>query len=104
MFLAGQSRPRARLHADLHGIARRCHRARHAQARPEEAQQEYESLGIGVDPKSLQIQFLTAVDTQGGKSTFAFTNLKENVGLADKDFEFQIPRGVDVVQCVPVLQ
>jgi outer membrane lipoprotein carrier protein len=64
---------------------------------PKKHSEEYESLGVGVDPKSLQIQFLTAVDTQGGRSSFAFSNLKENRGLADKDFEFHIPRGVDVV-------
>ena len=64
---------------------------------PKRKSAEYESIGIGVDPKTLQIQFLTAVDTQGGRSSFAFTNLKENRGLADKQFEFRIPRGVDVV-------
>jgi len=64
---------------------------------PKKTNAEYESIGIGVDPKSLQIQFLTAVDTQGGRSSFAFTNLKENQGLSDKQFEFRIPRGVDVV-------
>ena len=64
---------------------------------PKKASAEYESIGIGVDPKTLQIQFLTAVDTQGGRSSFAFTNLKENRGLSDKQFEFRIPHGVDVV-------
>ena len=64
---------------------------------PKKADSEFESLGIGVDPKTLQIQFLTAVDKQGGRSSFTFTNLKENRGLSDKDFEFRIPRGVDVV-------
>lgn len=64
---------------------------------PKQADSEYESLGIGVDPKTFQIQFLTAVDKQGGRSSFTFSNLKENRGLSDKDFEFRIPRGVDVV-------
>ena len=64
---------------------------------PKKPSSEYESLGIGIDPKTLQIQFLTAVDTQGGRSSFTFANLKENRGLTDKDFEFRIPRGVDVV-------
>ena len=64
---------------------------------PKKPNTEYESIGIGVDPKSLQIQFLTAVDTQGGRSSFSFSNLKENQGLADKQFEFRVPRGVDVV-------
>ena len=64
---------------------------------PRNRDSEFESLGIGVDPTSLQIQYLTAVDKQGGRSTFSFTNLKENRGLSDKDFEFRIPRGADVV-------
>lgn len=64
---------------------------------PKKAGSEFESLGIGVDPKTLQIQFLTAVDRQGGRSSFTFSNLKENRGLSDKQFEFRIPRGVDVV-------
>lgn len=64
---------------------------------PKRAESEFESLGIGLDPKTLQIQFLTAVDKQGGRSSFTFTNLKENRGLSDKDFVFRIPRGVDVV-------
>lgn len=64
---------------------------------PRKRSAEYESIGIGADPKTLQIQFITAVDTQGGRSSFTFTNLKENQGLSDKQFEFRIPRGVDVV-------
>ena len=64
---------------------------------PRKKSEEYESIGIGIDPKTLQIQFLTAVDMQGGRSSFTFTNLKENRGLADKQFEFRIPRGVEVV-------
>jgi outer membrane lipoprotein carrier protein len=64
---------------------------------PKKADPDYEWLGIGIDPKTSQIQYLVAADRQGGKSSFVFSNLKENRGLADKDFEFRIPRGVDVV-------
>ncbi len=64
---------------------------------PRKPHGDYDSLGIGIDPKTLQIQFLTALDKQGGRSSFSFSNLKENRGLSDKDFEFRIPRGVDVV-------
>lgn len=64
---------------------------------PRKEHQDFDSIGIGVDPKTLQIQYLTALDKQGGRSSFAFSNLKENRGLSDKDFEFRIPRGVDVV-------
>jgi outer membrane lipoprotein carrier protein len=64
---------------------------------PKKADPDYEWVGLGIDPKTAQIQYLVAADRQGGKSSFAFSNLKENRGLSDKDFEFRIPRGVDVV-------
>ena len=64
---------------------------------PRKPHADYDSLGIGIDPKTYQIQFLTALDKQGGRSSFSFSNLKENRGLSDKDFEFRLPRGVDVV-------
>ena len=64
---------------------------------PKTRQPDYDWLVVAADPKSLAIVGLVTVDAQGGKSSFSFTNLKENVGLADKDFAFKIPRGVDVV-------
>jgi len=65
---------------------------------PKSAQRDYDWLILAVDPLSLAIRGLVTVDAQGGKSSFSFTNLKENVRLADKAFAFKIPRGVDVVQ------
>jgi outer membrane lipoprotein carrier protein len=64
---------------------------------PKARQQDYDWLILVVDPGTLAIRGLQTVDGQGGKSSFSFANLKENVGLADKDFAFKIPRGVDVV-------
>lgn len=64
---------------------------------PRKEDPEYESLTLGVDPRTFQIRLLTAADRQGGRSTFTFSNLKENRGLSDKMFEFRIPRGVDVI-------
>lgn len=58
---------------------------------------EVEWLLLGVDPKTLQIVQLAATDRQGGRSSFTFSNLKENRNLSDKLFEFQVPRGVDVI-------
>ena len=65
---------------------------------PKARQAEYDWLMLVVDPATLAIRGLVTVDGQGGKSTFSFTNLKENVGLADKDFAFKMPRGVDVIR------
>jgi len=64
---------------------------------PKARQTDYDWLLLVVDPGTLAIRGLQTVDGQGGKSSFSFANLKENVGLADKDFAFKIPRGVDVV-------
>jgi outer membrane lipoprotein carrier protein len=64
---------------------------------PKARQREYEWLVLVVDPASLAIRGLVTTDAQGGKSSFSFTNLKENVGLTDKEFAFKIPRGVDVI-------
>jgi len=64
---------------------------------PKAKQRDYDWLVLVLDPASLAIRGLVTVDAQGGKSSFTFTNLKENIGLADKEFAFTIPRGVDVV-------
>jgi outer membrane lipoprotein carrier protein len=64
---------------------------------PRKNEPEYESLVLVVDRKTLQIRSLSTSDRQGGRSTFTFSNLRENVGISDKEFTFRIPRGVDVI-------
>jgi outer membrane lipoprotein carrier protein len=64
---------------------------------PRQRQRDYDWLLLVVDPKTLQIRGLTAADQQGGRSTFTFTNYRENTGVPDKVFEFKIPRGTDVI-------
>lgn len=58
---------------------------------------DFEWLAIAVDPVTFQIRQLVALDRQGGRSSFTFTNLKENQRPPDTLFEFRIPKGVDVV-------
>ena len=64
---------------------------------PRTPQPDYDWLVLLVEPGTLKLRGLVTSDAQGGTSTFSFTNLKENVGLADKDFAFRMPRGVDVI-------
>ena len=64
---------------------------------PKTRQRDYDWLTLIVDPATLSIRGLVTVDGQGGTASFSFTNMKENVGLSDKEFAFKIPRGVDVV-------
>ena len=64
---------------------------------PKRTEPEFEHLIVTLDPQTLQIRALTTRDHQGGESTLAFANMKENRGLSDKEFVFQVPRGVSVV-------
>jgi outer membrane lipoprotein carrier protein len=68
---------------------------------PKSPQRDYDWLIVDVAPDTLALRGLVTVDAQGGQSSFSFTNLKENPGLADKEFAFAIPRGVDVVSDSP---
>jgi outer membrane lipoprotein carrier protein len=64
---------------------------------PKTTQQEYDWVILVVGPERLDLRGMVTSDAQGGTSSLSFENLKENVGLADKDFAFTIPRNVDVV-------
>jgi outer membrane lipoprotein carrier protein len=64
---------------------------------PKTRQAEYDWLEITADRDSFRIVGLTAADAQGGTSSFTFSNFKENAGLADKMFQFSIPRGTEVI-------
>ena len=68
---------------------------------PKQKQNDYDWLVLGVDAKTMQIRSLTAADQQGGRSTFQFSNYRENTGLADSVFRFTIPKGTDVITAGP---
>ena len=68
---------------------------------PKSPQRDYDWLIVEMAPDSLELRGLVTVDAQGGQSSFSFANLKENTGVADKEFTFTIPRGVDVVTDSP---
>jgi outer membrane lipoprotein-sorting protein len=53
-------------------------------------------LTLVIEPKSLNLQMLITIDAQGGRSAFTFSNLKENIGVPDSQFVFQMPKNVDV--------
>lgn len=64
---------------------------------PKTLQPDYDWLLLLVDPSSLALRGLVTADPQGGTSSLSFSNLLDNVGLSDKEFVFNMPRGVDVV-------
>jgi outer membrane lipoprotein carrier protein len=64
---------------------------------PKVPQQDYDWLILALDPATLALRGLVTGDSQGGTSSFTFSNLKENVGVTDRSFAFNAPRGVDVI-------
>jgi outer membrane lipoprotein carrier protein len=68
---------------------------------PTRGDPDYDSLILVVDGSTLSWRMLVATDRQGGRSTFTFSNVRENVGLSDREFNFSIPRGVDVTTDTP---
>jgi outer membrane lipoprotein carrier protein len=64
---------------------------------PRRREPEFDWLTLVLEPDSLKLSMMITVDAQGGRSVFSFKNLKENVGLADNEFVFKMPRGVDVI-------
>ncbi|MAG71864.1 MAG: outer membrane lipoprotein carrier protein LolA [Acidobacteria bacterium] len=65
---------------------------------PRSSAPEYEALTLVVDRDGLALQQLISNDRQGGTSTFRFSNLRENIGIADSRFAFTIPADVEVIR------
>lgn len=64
---------------------------------PLKRQQDFATLTLAVDRATLAIRGMTTVDAQGGTFILRFTNLRENVGLTDREFLFTFPRGTHVI-------
>ena len=95
LFLAGRGDLTKDFTATLDGQTAGAYRLK---LTPKKRQQDFDILIVQVRKDTLQIESLVAQDRQGGTSTFLFSNLKENVGLADDRFTFKVPRGVQVVR------
>jgi outer membrane lipoprotein carrier protein len=63
---------------------------------PRSPDPEVESVLVDLDEQA-RIRSIEVVDAQGNRSLFEFHDIKENVGLKDKLFHFEVPRGVEVV-------
>ena len=64
---------------------------------PTRPETDYEWLVLRVDQTTLSLTGLSTIDTQGGTSTYRFTDLVENRNPPDSLFRFEIPDGVDVM-------
>jgi outer membrane lipoprotein carrier protein len=63
---------------------------------PRKPDPEVERVLLDVD-ESHRIRAIEVIDAQGNRSRFRFEGLKENLGLKDDLFHFEVPRGVEVI-------
>lgn len=63
---------------------------------PRQPDAEVERVFLEVDARE-RIVLLEVHDVQGNRSRFRFDDLRENTGLPDRLFRFEVPRGVEVV-------
>jgi outer membrane lipoprotein carrier protein len=63
---------------------------------PRRPDAEVERIYLDVDAEA-RVRAIEVWDVQGGHSRFQFEDVKENVGLPDAQFKFEVPRGVEVV-------
>jgi outer membrane lipoprotein carrier protein len=73
----------------------------HLTLTPIKRQEDFASMTLIVDRRTLVLRGLTTVDHKGGNFVFAFTNIRENVGLKDSDFRFTFPRNANVIHSGP---
>jgi chaperone LolA len=65
---------------------------------PKKKQDEFATLTVSVDRATLAFRGFAWTDHQGAAHAMRFTNLRENVGLADKDFVFTFPANAHVTR------
>jgi len=63
---------------------------------PRKPDGEVDRIYLDVDATD-RIRTIEILDPQGNRSRFDFQDLRENVGLPDRLFHFEVPRGVEVV-------
>ncbi len=93
MLLSGQSDVLATFDAALESGPGGLQRLRLTPRKPDP---EIEHLYVDVDAGD-RIRAILVVDAQGNRSQFAFDDIRENVGLQDRLFRFEVPRGVEVI-------
>ena len=70
----------------------------HLTLTPLKKQDEFASLTVIVDRTSLAFKGFAWTDHQGAAHLMRFSNLRENVGIPDKDFVFTFPRNAYVTR------
>ena len=70
----------------------------HLDLAPRKPSADFKQLTLIVDRASLALRGFSWVDSQGGTNSVRLDQLRENPTLADRDFSFQIPAGVQRIK------
>jgi outer membrane lipoprotein-sorting protein len=70
----------------------------HLTLTPIKRQEDFATMTLVVDRRTLMLRGLSTVDHTGGTFVFAFTNIRENVGLKDTDFQYRFPRNANIIR------
>jgi outer membrane lipoprotein carrier protein len=65
---------------------------------PRSSEGEYEFLVLEIDPKSFDLRRIVIREHGGNTSEFLLTGIAVNVKMGNKEFQFKIPKGVEVVR------
>jgi outer membrane lipoprotein carrier protein len=64
---------------------------------PRRPQEDFEEAEIEVQSANGQVLRVSLLDQQGNRTEFLFEDIRENRGLSDSLFRFEIPPGVDIL-------
>src|SRR6185295_4894033 len=64
---------------------------------PRQPQADVERATLDVEPRG-RIRSILLEDVQGNRTRFRFEGVRENTGVADRVFRFEVPKGVEVIQ------
>ena len=64
---------------------------------PRKAEADIAHVTVDVEPSG-QVRQIEVEDAEGNRSRFRFDDIRENVGLPDRLFRFEVPPGVEVIQ------
>jgi outer membrane lipoprotein carrier protein len=64
---------------------------------PRREQQDVEQAFVDVEPSG-RIRAILLQDVQGNRTHFSFEGVRENTGLKDELFRFEVPKGVEVIR------
>jgi outer membrane lipoprotein carrier protein len=98
-FLLGQGSPARSFRAAPEGEIRpRVERTALVRLYPRSPLGEYEFVTVEYDEATFDLRRLVIRETSGATSEFDFSELRLNAPVEARQFEFKIPRGVEVIQ------